>query len=418
MQAELILTRRLLYSNGVQLYSDLPGAPEMDNAVVVTLGETSSDTTQRNGRIYGVVQQRYAIFPETSGEFVIPGISITASVRLVEGSRVSRKGVRVATEETRVQVRPVPQSYPADASWLPAREVRLLQVTSPENTVHNVGDTLTHELLVDVQGNIGSIAPPLPLALSDTAFRVYPQAPVINDDAQGDSVRGSRLQTTSVLPLQPGNLVVPEVAVTWWDTEQDRLRVTTAPAQILSVIGEAVNTSAPADQVAQPSAEQTDAPASESAAAPQGIEVSWNDLRTPLAIAAVIGLILLLVLALLRPGRAGSTRASRQPTTAQRRKALQQALLAGNAHNIHSALQRYVSALYDESPAQAVHRFAQSSDEARRGYEALLECLYGSDQPQLTSDSINDLQNAIGRDRATRRRIRTAPASLPELYAP
>ncbi|MGK0222839.1 MAG: hypothetical protein ACI9ON_002079, partial [Limisphaerales bacterium] len=87
VQAQLVLTRRLLYSQGVQLYSDLPGAPEIEDAVVKTLGETTSSTTTREGQAYGVVEQQYAIFPESSGTFTIPGISITASVRLVEQGR-------------------------------------------------------------------------------------------------------------------------------------------------------------------------------------------------------------------------------------------------------------------------------------------------------------------------------------------
>ena len=39
-------------------------------------------------------------------------------------------------------------------------------------------------------GNIGSLAPPQTLALSEQHFRVYPQAPVINDNTEGESVQG------------------------------------------------------------------------------------------------------------------------------------------------------------------------------------------------------------------------------------
>ena len=212
VQAQIVLTRRLLYSAGVQLYSDLPGAPDIANAVVLTLGETAAGTVQRNGQTYGSVEQRYAIFPEASGTLSIPGISVTASVRLVEGGRVSRKGVPVGTDTAIVEVLPVPDSYPANAPWIPAEEVVLHQTLEPTAQV-SVGDTLTHELLVHIKGNVGSIAPPLALGVADQEFRQYPEGPVINDDTNGRSVSGSRLQTTSLVPLTPGRLDLPPQAI-------------------------------------------------------------------------------------------------------------------------------------------------------------------------------------------------------------
>lgn len=236
VQAELILVRRLLYADGVQLYSDLPGAPELADAVVLTLGETRSGTTEQDGQIYGVVEQRYAIYPETSGTLTIPGIDVTASVRLVENGRVSRKGVRIGTDDVSIEVMGVPESYPAGAAWLPAREVQIIrELTAPDAI--QVGDTLTHELLVHMTGNVGSKAPPVELELDPQAFRVYPQSPVINDDTAGEQVTGARLQTLSLVPLIPGDLDLPAQHLYWWNTDKDALAVARVPAQQLQVFG-------------------------------------------------------------------------------------------------------------------------------------------------------------------------------------
>ncbi|MEM7078189.1 MAG: BatD family protein [Pseudomonadota bacterium] len=245
VQAELIMTRRLMYSNGVQLYTDLPGAPELADAVVLTLGETSSATVKRGERTYGVVEQRYAIFPEVSGELVLPAISVTASVRLIEGGRVSRKGVRVGTETTRIRVMPVPAGYPAEQPWLPAKAIRGIQVLNPDRLSHDVGDTLTHELLIHIEGNIGSIAAPAPLSLAAQEFRTYPQAPVIEDDSNGGSVKGSRLQTTSLVPLIPGTLTVPDTRITWFNTNTEQIEEAIIRGQQISVTGTALQLSEP-----------------------------------------------------------------------------------------------------------------------------------------------------------------------------
>ena len=243
VQAEVILSRRLFYSQGVQLYSDLPGPPELDDAVVLTLGETTSTKVTRDGRPYGVIEQRYAIFPEVSGRFTIPTVAITASVRLVEGGRASRKGVRVATETLDIEVRPVPASYPSGQPWLPATAVSVLQKLDVQDPI-NVGDTLTHEFLVHIIGNVGSVAPPQPLELEQAAFRTYPQSPVINDDTNGDHVVGARLQTTSIVPLTPGSLTIPAQVLYWWNTSTDSLESATTETITFSATGTAITPNA------------------------------------------------------------------------------------------------------------------------------------------------------------------------------
>jgi hypothetical protein len=244
VQGQIVVTRRLLYSSGVQLYSEIPGAPDIPNAVVLVLGETKSTQTMRDNKRYGVVEQRYAIFPEASGELVIPGISITASVRIIDDGRVSRKGVRVGTDDLAVTIKPVPSSYPKDVPWLPAQAVTMTQSWDPDVGIGaNVGDTLERRIDVRVHGNTGSSAPPLALALATDQFRQYPQAPSIEDDTRGQSVVGLRTETVSVVPQVPGELTVPTESITWWDTIDDQLRVTTLPATVVQVFGDAIEQS-------------------------------------------------------------------------------------------------------------------------------------------------------------------------------
>lgn len=414
VQAEIVLTRQLLYSQGVQLYSDLPGAPEIDNAVVLTLGETTSGTTERNGRTYGVIQQRYALFPEASGQFEIPGISITASVRLTENGRVSRKGVRIGTDTVTVTVMPVPAQYPQDKPWLPAREVRLLQVVTPENKVHNVGDTLQHELLVDISGNVGSKAPPLELLADDRQFRVYPAAPTINDDTQGSSVQGARLQTNSLVPLQQGNLALPEVAITWWDTETDQMRITTAPGEILSVVGEALVPAAPEeDQQLQSSTPQADAPAQpDGDTVDQANTLTWSELRPLIATAALIGIGVLLLIGGYRamrrigPLRGGSSAKS------QLFKAIKQA----DPHRVHALLAVYLASYYGCARAQATQRFTASSSQARTAYQQLLKTLYGTNAASSAQADFQQLRQALEALDRKPQAISLEQRALPDLY--
>ena len=240
VQEQLLFTRRLVYSNGVQLYNEIPGPPKIANALVLILGETRSGTTERNGKKYGVVEQRFAIFPEMSGKLEIPAIDITASVRLIERGRVSRKGVRVSTTDLIVNVMPVPEAYPEEAPWLPAQAIILTQTLEPGVSKANVGDTLQRKIQVRIDGNTGSILPSLNAQPSENLFSIYPTAPSIKDDTSGDSVIGFRTESSSIVPLQPGQLSLGETSITWWDTVSNEVRISVLADSRISAAGSAI----------------------------------------------------------------------------------------------------------------------------------------------------------------------------------
>ena len=240
VQEQLLFTRRLVYSNGVQLYNEIPGPPKIANALVLILGETRSGTTERNGKKYGVVEQRFAIFPEMSGKLEIPAIDITASVRLIERGRVSRKGVRVSTTDLLVNVMPVPEVYPEEAPWLPAQAIILTQTLEPGVSKANVGDTLQRRIQVRIDGNTGSILPSLNAQPSESLFSIYPTAPSIEDDTSGDSVIGFRTESSSIVPLQPGQLSLGETSITWWDTVSNEVRISVLADSRISAAGSAI----------------------------------------------------------------------------------------------------------------------------------------------------------------------------------
>ena len=240
VQEQLLFTRRLVYSNGVQLYNEIPGPPKIANALVLILGETRSGTTERNGKKYGVVEQRFAIFPEMSGKLEIPAIDITASVRLIERGRVSRKGVRVSTTDLLVNVMPVPEVYPEEAPWLPAQAIILTQTLEPGVNKANVGDTLQRKIQVRIDGNTGSILPSLNAQPSESLFSIYPTAPSIEDDTSGDSVIGFRTESSSIVPLRPGQLSLGETSITWWDTVSNEVRISVLADSRISAAGSAI----------------------------------------------------------------------------------------------------------------------------------------------------------------------------------
>ncbi len=417
VQSELVVTRRLLYSNGVQLYSDLPGTPEIPDAVVMNIGEPVSSTTKRGDKNYGVVEQKFAIFPEVSGRFEIPAINVTASVRLIDAGRVSRKGVRVGTDSVTIQVLPVPAEYPADKPWLPAHAVVLERSLEPTNVEHNVGDTLNHQLKVVVSGNMGSTVPPVDLEIDDAEFRSYPQAPELTDDTSRGIVTGTRLQRSSLLPVRPGALVLPEAKLTWWDTRRDILREAHLPAQALTVSGDAMVAAVPAGQTEESDASGADPSPPVEPQIRTYLSDAWVWIVATLAVAA-----LALLIFYRRPEQEGREEREEHvsdeppfidiPTLAGLKKDLK----TSEPSHIYHLLCRALAGHFKTSEIHALQLFRKSSVAADSGLNTLTDLVYGDHQQEAdTSEMRAQLLEAI--EFLSKKPKHVRQQTLPPLYS-
>lgn len=392
VQAQTVLIRRLYYSAGVQIYSDLPGVPELADAVVVPLGDTRSSTTIRDGQRYGVIEQRFALFPENSGELRIPPISVTSSVRLQSGGRTRRSGIRVNTDTMVLEVLPIPPGYPADQAWLPAESVTLDVNWTPDANSYDIGDPISVTLKALAVGNVASSLPPLNLALPEQQFKLYPEAPNLAENASGNQVVGTREETFALIPTSPGRASVPPISLTWWDTVADQLRQTQLPARSLLLTGtvvaeqsrsEAVSADEPADTQAEGASADSD-----SWALP---DPGFNRIFGAGGALAVV-LVLFLGWAAYRwlplPGRLQQNLDAYLTTRALRRR-LNASAHADDLAGFRIVLGNYLAHVCHTSPQHALERFRENPD-ADRLLTELEQQLYArsaSRSPEATVDT-------------------------------
>jgi len=237
VQAQTIYTRRLLYADGTQIYGEMPDTPTIENAVVVVLGNATSSTVERNGNRYGMIEQRYAIFPERSGDLEIPGAMVSGSVRMRMNNRQRRTGVRVIAEPVTLQVRPIPELYPKDTPWLPASDVTLLEAWDDAPPTFKRGESVRQTIIVRADAATGSLIPPIEYRIPERHFRAYPEQPDIADNRAGGGVVGTHSQSWSMIPTTDGTATLPAISLTWFNTTTERVETSTLPARELRVFG-------------------------------------------------------------------------------------------------------------------------------------------------------------------------------------
>lgn len=418
VQAETVLTRRLFYSQGVQIYSDLPGIPEIADAVVIPLGETQSLTTMRGSRKYGVIEQRFAVFPERSGALTIPAISVTSSVSLQSQGRTRRSGVRVSTEEIQLEVLSIPSSYPADAAWLPATSVSAGQRWLPAVADVSVGEPLNFEVAIRATGNRGSAIPPLPLPFPEDQFKIYPESPEMLESADKGTVIGTRRETFALIPTAPGRVSIPNLSVTWWDTTADQLRQTPLQVAPLLITG-------------TPTPAIPEKPVESEAVAP-GSEPPADDARTATAWRPLIGTVLVVISALLVligisrvllprltvlgerfPGLDFQARSERR----QKLKTLRQATRQSDPIQYRRALAEFLTTIYRSPATEALHRFRAEPDTAQL-MARLDQAIYaGHGESALVVEQDFSALTTLARAAAARSRTAGTDTDLPALYS-
>ncbi|MNB63078.1 hypothetical protein D3C76_96950 [compost metagenome] len=240
VQAQAILTLRIYHS--VSLYDDSSLTPlQIADARIEQLGDTRTYEKDLNGVRHGVIEMRYAIYPQHSGLLTIAPQTFSATLVDTQPSQDANaqgpkpgKLMRVSSSEIPLTVKPKPLTYPVDAPWLPARSLSLSESWNPEPEHTQVGDSMTRSLTLKVEGLASSQLPALP-ATDVNGLRRYPDQPVLSNQSTDRGIVGSREEREALVPSRSGTIDLPTVDVVWWNTFEDHLEHSSLPARTLQV---------------------------------------------------------------------------------------------------------------------------------------------------------------------------------------
>lgn len=229
IQGQIIYTEKLYFAVALD-NSDISEVKVAD-AVVQTLGETKQYRTQLNGRTYNVYERRFAIFPQTSGELIIPGPRYSGEIS--NGPWRAGRPIRVSHPPIKLEVKPKPSNYQGGL-WLPATqlEVGFKWSANPSDMVAGEPSTLT--ITLSALGLSGTQLPDI--QLQDVAnLKYYPDQASTSDETTNDGILGRRSQKIAVVATQAGRYRIPELRIPWWNTKTQRQEYAVIPEHTLSV---------------------------------------------------------------------------------------------------------------------------------------------------------------------------------------
>lgn len=226
VQEQLVYTLRFYQGSDVRDIALHP--PQARLASVQALGPVRTREAVREGRRYRFHERDFAVIPFASGRLALAEAHVSGRL---PGAAVTTRWLPAPLE---VSVRPIPLDADAER-WLPAVAVRLTEHWAPLPESIRPGDSLRRTLRYEAEGVDASQLPEFDLALPGAS--VLPHAPVLTTRVVGQRLLASREQTFDIVPTRAGTLLVPALALPWWQLEKNRPRQAILPERRLEIVG-------------------------------------------------------------------------------------------------------------------------------------------------------------------------------------
>ncbi|EAT13752.1 protein BatD [Bermanella marisrubri] len=229
VQGQILYTEKLFFA--VPLDNGQLNELAVDEAVVTPLGEIKQYNTRVNGRNFNVYERQFAIFPQTSGEMVIPGPRYTGEIS--NGPWRPGRPISLGHPPKKIEVLPKPSSYP-NAPWIPAKNFSVSANWQGDPQQIKIGDPITLTINIEAKGLSSAQIPAVAIPELD-GFKYYPDQAQTQDQDTASGLISSRKQSIAVVATKPGQFRLPEIRIPWWNTQTNRVEYATIDAQALTV---------------------------------------------------------------------------------------------------------------------------------------------------------------------------------------
>ncbi len=397
------------------------------------LGEDRSYQKQRDGSTWQVIERRYALFPQKSGELQMEPLRL--NLRVPDGKKQQRspfgrfndpffddffasRSYRtkvVRSEALKLDIQPVPPTF-SSSHWLVARDVQLKESWSGDTSTLKTGEPVTLTLSIVADGVTLGQLPELDLP-NVPGLRIYPDEPSNREQVTEQGLRSTSTRKFAIIPTHPGEYRLPAVEIPWWNSRTGREERARLPSRKLRVTGAVVKPPVPegpevtaVKPAAKPAAADsgTSPPSLKTASGAMGLEGVNRWL--------VLGNLLLLILWLgtlvlwLRARNQSDARSPMEAEDVSRPKVdmdaawaeLHAAVQSADAEATRRALLTLAQGLWPDRPPRSLEALSERTDAAvAEELRGLSRQLYAGDQGGWNGDIIERGMKAlaVSRDR-------------------
>ena len=238
VQEQLLFSIRLFYTiNGIRnpVFTEI----DIPDTVTQLIGSPNQYEKIIDGQRYGVYEKRYVIFPQKSGSLDIPDILFRGEVTDGSSSFVFRnlntRRITAFIEGRTIDVVERPASAEILPTWLPVTDLVMEESFSRPLSDLKVGDTFVRTIKMTANGVDGAVLPPFSPS-NIQGFNTYLDPAKIERRFVNGSIVGERIESSTLVVLEDGNLSIPAIKIDWWNVDFDRLDSTIIQETMLRII--------------------------------------------------------------------------------------------------------------------------------------------------------------------------------------
>lgn len=217
--------------------------PEISDAIIEPLDEDSQREVIENGKKFHIFERSFAIFPSKSGTLTIPPIIFRGVVISDSGPTNfpsffgHSRQVAAHSNEIVLKVKDIPQGYPKDHVFLPVENLTIEDSFDP-SIPFEVNKIVTRKFMLKAYGSLSSFLPTISTP-NVKHVQIYYEAGNKVDRKLDDAIEASSQFSHVYMPTAPGEILIPEQIIYWWNTKTDELQTTVIKAIEGMVTGDA-----------------------------------------------------------------------------------------------------------------------------------------------------------------------------------
>ena len=195
-----------------------PGNIQVNGAFTVYF-RAVSNVKKIDQKTYAGVTLIFNVFPYEDGEMIFPALTLDVeSPKEGDFKGIARK---INTKEKAINVKPIPPGYNPE-EWLVTSNLSVRESWSGNRTQVKVGDVLVRTINRTATGTVAELIPPI---IWDTLSNVglYPGNSNFENLKTKTSINSTRSESVQYLFEREGEVVLPEMEITWWNPYKNKL---------------------------------------------------------------------------------------------------------------------------------------------------------------------------------------------------
>ncbi len=251
----IFLQQQILYTVKIHLSRDIErgqlSMPQLQGAVIEQIGDDKDYQQILNGVRYRIIERKYAVIPQASGNFLIQGPIFEAEV--LTNSRRSFANFGRTQRITRrapdidIEVQPIPSNY--SFTWLPSEFVEVTEEWQGDEDNLVAGEPITRTITLTALGLTKEQLPNIEMPYHPS-FKVYPEQPKLTTVERNNDLIAQGVYNSAIIPSESGSFVLPELRIPWFNVKTGNTEFAYIPAKTIQVKPSVIaNTQAPSNQI-------------------------------------------------------------------------------------------------------------------------------------------------------------------------